>query len=227
MSNTDGFIEEVSEEVRKDHLFGLYKKYGWIAISAVVLLVGGAAFLEWQKASARSEAQARGDALVTALNVDDASERAEALAGLAANGGAEQPLATMLEAGVQLEQGNKDAALALFDKLAAGNDELYAEMAKLKAVMLRGKDMDMDARLAELDNLATAGRPFRTLALEQKAVALMDAGKTDEAIASFTSLLSEEGISSDLRTRASQLIIALGGELPEQTQLLSSGETAQ
>ena len=31
MSNPDSFIEEVTEEVRRDKLFALFRKYGWIA----------------------------------------------------------------------------------------------------------------------------------------------------------------------------------------------------
>mgnify|MGYP002067949300 CR=1 FL=1 len=38
MSNQDSFIDEVTEEVRRDKLYALYKKYGWIAALAVVVL---------------------------------------------------------------------------------------------------------------------------------------------------------------------------------------------
>ena len=38
MSDTDSFIDEVSEEVRRDKLFGYIRKYGWIAITSVLLL---------------------------------------------------------------------------------------------------------------------------------------------------------------------------------------------
>jgi fermentation-respiration switch protein FrsA (DUF1100 family) len=42
VSDTDSFIDEVTEEVRRDRLFGLMKRYGWIAALAVLLIVGGA-----------------------------------------------------------------------------------------------------------------------------------------------------------------------------------------
>ena len=62
MSNQDSFITEVSEEVRKDKLYALMRRYGWIAIALVVLVVGGASVFEWQKAKARAAAEATGDA---------------------------------------------------------------------------------------------------------------------------------------------------------------------
>ena len=41
MSDTDSFIEEVTEEVRRDQLYKYVRKYGWIAIALVVGVVGG------------------------------------------------------------------------------------------------------------------------------------------------------------------------------------------
>ncbi|MEP1697339.1 MAG: hypothetical protein ABJJ69_12435, partial [Paracoccaceae bacterium] len=79
MANEDSFINEVSEEVRRDKLYGFMRRYGWIAIAAVVLIVGGAAAFEWQKAKARSAAQAKGDALVAALSEESPEARSAAL----------------------------------------------------------------------------------------------------------------------------------------------------
>ena len=42
MSDTDSFIEEVSEEVRRDKLYATFKKYGWIAALFILVVVGGA-----------------------------------------------------------------------------------------------------------------------------------------------------------------------------------------
>jgi hypothetical protein len=84
LSETDSFIEEVTEEVRRDKLFALMRKYGWIAILAVLLIVGGAAYNEWRKASEAAAAQALGDSLIAALEIEDATARAAALAKITA-----------------------------------------------------------------------------------------------------------------------------------------------
>ena len=41
MSNPDSFIDEVTEEVRRDRLFAIFRKYGWIGAVLVALIVGG------------------------------------------------------------------------------------------------------------------------------------------------------------------------------------------
>ena len=50
MSDSDSFIDEVTEEVRRDRLFGYFRRYGWIAAVVIVVVVGGAAWNEYQKA---------------------------------------------------------------------------------------------------------------------------------------------------------------------------------
>lgn len=50
MSNTDSFVEEVTDELRNDQLFAAMRKYGWIAAVAVVAIVGGASWNEYSKA---------------------------------------------------------------------------------------------------------------------------------------------------------------------------------
>ena len=88
MSNEDSFIDEVSDELRRDRLYKVYKRYGWIAATAIVVIVGGASVNEWRKAQASAEAQATGDAILAALETQDPDARAEALAALSGDGNA-------------------------------------------------------------------------------------------------------------------------------------------
>jgi len=71
MSDTNSFIDEVTEEVRRDRLFGYFRRYGWIPAVIIVALVGGTAYNEWSKAQLSQVAQARGDALLDALELEN------------------------------------------------------------------------------------------------------------------------------------------------------------
>ncbi|OYX44399.1 MAG: hypothetical protein B7Z02_06560 [Rhodobacterales bacterium 32-67-9] len=218
MSETDSFIDEVTEEVRRDRLFATFRKYGWIGIALVVLIVGGAAWNEWQKARARAGAQAFGDAVVAALASDDPAARVAALDGIGSNaaGDAEGQKAVLgfLAADEALRGGDRAGALIRLEALA-GDATLgtsYRQLAQLKAVILAGPSMEPAARDATLASLAEAGAPFRALAMEQQALVLMADGKDEEALALARLILEEPDATAGLRRRVTQLIVVLGGD---------------
>lgn len=218
MSETDSFIDEVTEEVRRDKLFAVFRKYGWIGIAAVILIVGGAAWVEWQKVRTRTAAQAFGDAVTAALDSDDPAARVAALDAVAAAGPGDAAiraaLTQFLAADEALRGGDRAGALTRLEALAAepALPDDYRQLARLKAVILAGPSMaaaDRDAALAEL---AQPGAPFRALAMEQQAIALMADGKTEEATALARQVLQEPDATPGLQRRMTQLIVALGGE---------------
>lgn len=214
MANEDSFINEVSDEVRRERLYGYFRRYGWIAIAAVVVLVGGAAFNEWRKASARADAQALGDAVLGALEANDPAARAEALGTLTAEGPGAAILA-MITAAENVEAGERDAAITRIEAIAGNGtiDPLYRELAVLKLVQLRGDALPPADRRAQLEPLTAPGAPYRPLALELVALSHIDEGETEAALAVLNDILADGETPQGLRRRASQLIVALGGSL--------------
>ena len=93
MSNPDSFIDEVTEEVRRDRLFRAFRRYGWIGVVLVAAIVGGAAYNEWQKASRTATAQALGDGLTAALADKTPEARAAAAEAMERSGVGSDPKA--------------------------------------------------------------------------------------------------------------------------------------
>lgn len=214
MSDTDSFIDEVTEEVRRDRLFAAMRRYGWIGILLVVAIVVGAAVNEWQKARAEAEARAFGDALTAAMSAETPAARAEALEAVPAAGPERAALQGFLAAASALEAGDMPAALAAWDAIAAEGalPVTYRHLALLKRVVAAGAEMPASERGAALETLAAAGAPYRMLALEQQALDLVAAGETEAAVERLRALLQEPGVTSGLRRRATQLMVALGAE---------------
>ncbi|GKY89042.1 hypothetical protein [Sinisalibacter aestuarii] len=210
MSNHESFIDEVTEEVRRDKLYGALRKYGWIGVVAVVLVVGGAAVNEWMKARDRAAAEAVGDAILAAVETEDAGARAEALAAVSAGGETAVLLGLIeaAEAGDPAQASETLAALAADPSLPV----LYRDLAALKRAMLPGGVVDAETRLAALEPLTAPGGAFRVLAEEQMALAEIELGNTDAALARLQALLTDTEASGPLRQRATQLIVALGGD---------------
>jgi hypothetical protein len=222
VSDTDSFIEEVNEEVRREKLYTYVRKYGWIAILLVVIIVGVTGFLEYQKASKANAAQSLGDSVIAALNEEEPVERATALAAVAVEAGEAGVVIQMRRAGELVEAGDTDAAIEAFEAVAnSGSGAAYADMARLKAVMLRGENQDAAERDAALAQLATPGALYRPLALEQQGLIALADGKKEKAVEIFSELYQDSEITDGLRNRTTQMLVALGAEVPEISSLLS------
>ena len=211
MSNPDSFIEEVTEEVRRDRLFALFRKYGWIGVVVVLGIVGGAGWTEWRSAQAEAKAEAFGDAVLDALDLGAPADRVAAL-GTIPTDGAQTAVLQLLLASDPV--GDRAATLAALEALAADESQppSYRDLAVLRRVVVAGADLPLADRRAALDPIAAPGRPYRTMALEQLAYILVEEGRNDEAITALTALISDQEAPGGVRSRAQEMIVALGGE---------------
>lgn len=218
MSDTESFIDEVTDEVRKDQLFGYMRKYGWIAVLLVLVLVGGTAFSEFRKAQATNAAQAAGEEILAALEIDDDAERAAALAAID-TGGSAGAITGLLAAADLTETGDTAGAAAALEAVAIDDaaPQVYRDLAALKSVMVQGDTLSADERRAVLSGLAAAGAPFRLVAQEQLALISVEEGAVDAALEQFTAIAQDAETTRGLRERAFSMIVALGGDLDALT----------
>lgn len=223
-NQNDSFIDEVTEDLRRDRLFGAFRRYGWIAIAVIVLIVAGAAWREYSIATARGDAEQFGDAILAAEASDDP---AAALAAIDVTEDSEQAaLAGMLEGNALIGKGDTAAAGQRFESvagLAGEKNRAMRDLARLKMVLAEGEAMDPAMRDQILSQLAQPGAPFELLALEQQVVALMGAGRGEDAVTLIRQIQQKDGLSEGLRRRLSEMMIALGVE-PEPTDITPAVE---
>ncbi|WP_170354566.1 hypothetical protein [Ruegeria lacuscaerulensis] len=216
MSDVDSFIDEVTEEVRRDRLYLLLRRWGWIGVLLVVLIVGGAAFNEIRKSRATSQAQDLGDAILAALAKNDSGERATDLAAVESASPGGDAVLNMLLSASQVEAGSEQDAVDSLNTIAVQGDlpEIYRAIAAFKALLLQSDTMPAADRRQQFEALAAPGAPLRLLAEEQLALIDVAEGNTDAAIERLQTLRQDAEIGADLQQRAAQLIVALGG-VPE------------
>ncbi len=213
MSDTDSFIDEVTEEVRRDRLYASLRRYGWIGALVVVLIVGGAAWSEYQKAQERSSAEALGDQILGALESESPEARQGQLETIGTDGAGAQAVVSFLTAAQASELGDVETAVALLDAVAVNGElpEMYRQIAAFKSLALQAETMDPAARRQQLEAMAVPGAPLSLLAQEQLALQDVAEGNTDAAIDRYQAILTDAAVSSDLQQRALQVIVALGG----------------
>ncbi|MDE4139592.1 MULTISPECIES: hypothetical protein [Rhodobacterales] len=214
MSDTDSFIEEVTEEVRRDRLFLMLKRYGWIGGLAVVVIVGGAAYREYSKAQELAAAQALGDGMIAALAADEPADRAEALAQVAAGSETGAAVAKMMRAGALAEAEDTETAVAVLSEVATDGELplVYRHIASFKALALQAETLSLEERRLQYEALAQPGAPLSLLASEQLALLDIEAGETEAAIERLQAITADATVSRDLQDRATQVIVALGGK---------------
>ena len=213
MSNTESFIEEVTEEVRRDRLYGYLRRYGWIAALLIVLIVAGAGFNEYRRAQAEAKAQALGDAMLAALAENDDAERATALGAIEAGSSEGKAILAFLTAGIQAEAGNGEQAADIIASVADTADLplIYRQVASFKSLIVQSDTLDVETRRAGFEALAVPGVSLRVFAEEQLALLDIQANNSNAAIERFRMIIEDAESTPGLQRRALQAIVALGG----------------
>nr|WP_239113442.1 hypothetical protein [Shimia biformata] len=196
-------------------MFATMRKYGWIAVLAVVLIVGGAAFNEYRKAQTRAAAEAAGDAILTALSENDPAARIAALKAVDVEGAEADMVARFLAAAQQAADGDGAGASETLMTIANGGSdipEFYRQIALFKAIVAAGTAMDQAERRVALESLAVPGAPLSLLAQEQLALLDIETGDAGAALERLQRIVADASATPGLRRRSTQLIVALGGE---------------
>ena len=207
MSETDSFIAEVTEDVRRDRLFGLFRRFGWIPAALIVIIVSGTAYNEWSKSKADKLAQVRGDALLAAMDTVDEVARASALNEIASQG-SENIVAQMLAAG-----GKDENSINFLNAVIINTDqpEYIRDLAKLKLTMIPGAQTK-EQKLKTLDILSQPGGIYRNAAVEILVAFELELGNPNKAIEFLKSQIQDAGASRAQVQRMAELLVALGSE---------------
>ena len=211
MSETDSFIQEVTDEVRQDRMFRLWKKYGPYAIAAVVLIVAVAAGLNWMKHRETLQAREAGGAFLNAdiTSVEDQEVLLGSVEGQAA------VIAKMRLAAAKAQSGDVEGAAALYREVAntSGLGPAFSDLARLQAVRVRAASIDASEAEAELAPLVGEDAPYRVLALELRAVILLNSGDVEGAHADLVEIVADPLATRQSRERAVTLLASSGGDL--------------
>ncbi len=215
MSNNESFIDEVSEEVRKDRFSRALKKWGWVGILLIIFIVGGAAFNEWYKVQRIASARSLGDGILNAVNNNNIEELRE----LSTNSVAQDVLVSNLIFSTLMLDKKVDEAKQILVELKDLTDIglPYDELNKFKLGLLNKNtgNTSLSDQFQHFEQLSKPGAVFQNLALEQMALILIEKKKISEATAILNRLKEDSTVTGSLYQRATQLVISLGGNLNE------------
>ena len=216
MSNNESFIQEVSEEVRRDRLYRILKKWGWIGIAVIVALVGGASFNEWNKDSKKNSARNLGDRVLSAVSNKDPIELKE----IETSNISQDIFIKNLLSAILLSDNKLDASKKALEEIRdlPSITKTYRELNafKLGLLLLKEDKLTSDERFGVFEELVEPGSPFRLLAKEQQALILIEQGKLELAIKALTEISVDSETTASLKRRVTQLRISLGSDPNDQ-----------
>jgi hypothetical protein len=207
-------FREIDEELRRDNLLKLWSRY-WryvIAAAAAVLIVAGGTvtWRDHQLKERRAQSVRYAGALTLARD-GKAADAIKVFAAIAQEGGGYAVLALFEQAALLAKSGDRAAAIADYDHIAATGDldPGLRGLALLLSVMQSLPEADAHQTIERLAPLTETGSPWRPTALELTALARLKAGDKSVALDLYKGLADDLAAPPSLRARAAEMAAAL------------------
>ncbi len=213
----DSLLREVDEELRRERMERLWKRYGnlFVALSfGVVAAVAG--YKGWQYYQ-RQQAETAGQAYIAALDMIRANKTDEAIKALeklsAGSHAAAAGLAKLRLAALLANKDETERAATLYRAIAEDTAlELpLRNAARIRHGWLLADTASLDELKKILAGLDVDGNPWRAAAREILALAALRAGDSKTALAYVRQIIDDAETPVEARNRATVLLAQLGG----------------
>jgi hypothetical protein len=211
-------FREVDEELRRDRLEQIWKRYGsWIIAAAILLVAATAAVTFWREYQMKQR-RAEGVQYAEALSLAQGGKTQEAIDALARLGSGASSghglLARFEIAALKAQSGDKKAAMQAYQAIAedgaVGRD--YRDLATVLGALDGVGEEEPAPLIARLQPIATGDGPWRASALEVTALAQLKGGDKAAALETYKRLADDLAAPAVLRARAAEMVQALSAE---------------
>lgn len=221
--NSEAFLREVDDELRRDQALTVWRRYGRIIIGVIVVaLLAFAAFLFWQHRQEQAAGR-EGERLqqaYDALAANDTAAATQPLAALAASSrDGYRVLAAFTAADVALQKNDLKGAAAKFAAIAGDTSvaQPFRDLALIRQTSAEFDTLKPDVVVERLRTLAAANNPWVGSAGELVAAAYLRQGRRDLAGQVYARIAGNEDVPRSLRQRAVQMASVLDSAASDVT----------
>ena len=205
MVESESFIIEVSEEVKRDKLFKTLKKFKWTIIVLITLVVGAVCGYEYYKFDKNVKAQEIGEFFVSAIenlknNGQTVTEEV--------NNKFISVLIKLHEAKYFEEKGDIKSATAAYNHIINkyGDHKFFNHYSKFQLYLMNpAKSMGDTKKIELLDELSAPDGPLKLLALEQKLNVFVKINDLENIKLQMKLILSDQSITPEQVTRIKEI----------------------
>ena len=209
-------FREVDEDLRRENLEKVWKRYGKAILALVAVVVLGVAGYQGWRTYDLQQRQEQSDRFAAALSTAQGGDTDAAIAALSdlsdPSAGGYSGLAALERARLLADAGDVDGAVAIWDRVAADSrlGQGFRDVATFLSVQNQIETGDTSALRQRLEPLAAADASFRGSAWELMAVLALRDGETSRARDLYTRISDDRELPAGLRARAAQMLAALG-----------------
>lgn len=214
--STDTFMREVDDNLRRDRARDFAKQYGgWIIAGIILFLIASGGFIYWQSYSQQHyERQVEQIAQIFKdIGSGDTSSAPKQLDDLSQSGSkGVRATAMFTRAAVAVQQNDMKLAISKYRDIAADSSlpQPYRDMALIRQTALEFDSLTPDQVVDRLKPLTRPGNPWFGSAGEMTAMAMLKAGKKNEAAQLFSAIAKDKSVPDTIRDRAVQVAGTLG-----------------
>lgn len=219
----EAFLREVDEELRRDQLVHLWKRWGRIGVGVVVVALAAFAIVLFMNARAEQSAGSQGEQLDKALDNLKAGSDAKAQTELKTLADAGKPgyraLAKLTQAAILAEKKDTKRAVALLAEIAGDSAQPRSmrDLALIRQTTLEYDSLKPEVIIDRLKELAVPDSAWFGSAGELVANAYLQQGKRDLAAKLYAELAKSEKVPGSIHQRAVQMASVLGIDTTGQT----------
>mgnify|MGYP001417425262 CR=1 FL=1 len=201
MVESESFIKEVSEEVRRDRLFKLLNKFKWPLFALLILSVGAVGSYEYYKFDKKSRAQRNGEFLLSAIeNLNDNGQ----IVTEEIDNKFVAVLIKLNEAKYFEKEGDIKSATATYNEIISkyGDNKFFNHYSKFQLYLMDPAESLRDkAKITVLDELSAPDGPLKLLALEQKLYLYVKINDLENIKLQVNLILSDQAITPEQVSR--------------------------
>lgn len=215
-SPNESFLREVDENLRRDRMQTIAKRYGkWFVAAVVLFLIAVAGYLYWQ--NRQKEQSAKHTEELSAIydkigagKIDDAKKALQPLE--KSDDAMVRALALLTDSAIALDSNDRNLALAKYRAMQSDDDipQAYRDLALVRATTLEFDKLKPEEVIARLEPLARSGNPWFGSAGELTAMAYLKQGQKQKAGELFKSIAEDKDVPGTIRSRAVQIAGTLG-----------------
>lgn len=210
MSKEDLF-REVDEDLERQKLEALWKRYGTYVVAAILAVVigtGGNSYIQSSKIAAQQKSTGE---LITLLSTkNDQDKKISDLLAFSEDNKGQSPatMAAFHAASMALKANKKDQAIKIYDSIAANEkaEHEFRQLAELLSVQQQMETGDVGQLQQKLQPLMAANEPWRFSAMELSGYIAVRAGDKAKAKELFTNLTQDASVPQSLSARAADVL---------------------